>query len=80
MTTAETADWICRPAPTSAAAAETEAEELGVDLPPMQTLLQWEKVLLELDAGLAALYADVKASRVVTVCFGCGFLPVYTRS
>ena len=67
VTTSETAEWICRPVPNGeaeAAALDVEAA-LGTELPPMATLMQWAKVLLELDRGLAALCAQVKSSRLM---------------
>jgi hypothetical protein len=64
MTTAEASEWIGRPVLEGGSAnASAEAEDLGLELPPLPTMLQWAKVLLEMDGGLAALYADVKAGR-----------------
>jgi hypothetical protein len=67
VTTGETAEWICRPVPDGdAAAAALEVETtLGITLPPLATLMQWAKVLLELDQGLAGLCAKVKANRLM---------------
>ena len=63
VTTSDTADWICRPlegGDAEAAALDVESS-LGTPLPPLSTLMQWAKVLLELDKGLAALRAQAQA-------------------